>query len=449
MRLANRLHRDERGVAIAIVMLVGVALVIVSSVMIARGFRQLVNTSNDEHWDNALFAAEAALDDGLVILDYDFDFTTGETLPGAVLGTETEREWAITAADALSESQLVTVPDGQYALVRPDNADVLFAVGFAPSRADTERRVRVVRATIEGNPWEYVIEHALLVGDDVELTGNSTINDSNDNDGASVHANGSVIESGSYAVEGCMTATLSTRSASSKCPPSPMPPEPVPVIDPRLFYPFATHALCDDGTVYGGPAHATDPDPDAIPCNGGETVVALTGWTNKSKGGVYTWSTQPSANTNGVFYIYGGNFNGKLGDSTTPLEATIILESRGGDSCSSPATGSLELGGNSHLIAHSSIMAQGWDIAIVAQGDVDYIGGATVEGHIFAHEQIDYRGNSDSWGAVVAAEACHSIGSPLRDSTLSGTAVINYPGPETSPFTASSLRAEVVGWYEL
>ena len=60
-RLYRRIRADERGAAIAIVMLVGVVLVLLSSIMVARGYRQLVNTSNDTHWDNALFAAEAPL----------------------------------------------------------------------------------------------------------------------------------------------------------------------------------------------------------------------------------------------------------------------------------------------------------------------------------------------------------------------------------------------------
>jgi hypothetical protein len=448
-RLRVDLHRDERGVAIAIVLLIGVTLVILSSIMVARGFRQMVNTAGDSSWDNALFAAEAGLDDGLVILDYDFDFTTGQTLPDGVLGGDSEKSWAIEAADALGDSEVVAVPDGEYALVRPDNADVLFAVGYSPARSDPQRRVRVVRASVEGSPWTFTLEFALLVGDDLELGGNSTINDTNDNDGASVHANGGVLETGSYSVEGCLTASESTRDALAACPPSPMPPEPVPVIEPRLFYPYAHYALCDDGNVYGGPAHPTDPDGDSTPCNGGETVVPLVGWSNKKQGGVWNWKTGPAADTDGVFYVFNGNFDGKIGDPTDRAQVTIILESGSDGACAAPATGNLELAGNSDFEVHPSLSALGWDIAVVAQGDVDYQGGATVGGAIFAHEQIDYRGTADSWGGVVAVEACHTVGSPLSSSSLSGTSVINYPGPVSTPFSASSLRAAVVGWYEL
>jgi hypothetical protein len=444
------ISRDERGVALAIVLLVGVALVLVSTVVVSRGFRQLVNTSNDTNWDNALLAAETGLDSGLVTLDGDFSYATGETIPLSSLGTDAERIWAVAAADARAVTGVIDVPEGQYVLVRPDNANVVFAVGYSPSRTATARRVRVVRATIEGNPYLFTLEFALLVGDDLELSGNTTINDTNSNDGASVHANGTVSEiGGSATVEGCLTESDSTRSATSTCPPSPLPPEPMPVIDPLLLYPYSHYVLCDDGVAYGGPVHPTNVDLDLIPCNGNETAVSLGGWDSRMQGGVMNWSTLPEAATDGVFYIQNGNFDGKLGSSGDPRQITIVLESGGGGSCSPPSTGNLELGGNSDFSVHPSMTALGWDIAAVAQGDIDFAGGSTVGGALLAHEQMDYIGNADSWGAVVAVEACDTLGSPLTSSSLSGTSVINYPGPFSTPFTASNLQVDVVGWYEL
>ena len=89
------ISRDERGVALAIVLLVGVALVLVSTVVVSRGFRQLVNTSNDTNWDNALLAAETGLDSGLVTLDGDFSYATGETIPLSSLGTDAEHRYDV------------------------------------------------------------------------------------------------------------------------------------------------------------------------------------------------------------------------------------------------------------------------------------------------------------------------------------------------------------------
>jgi len=450
-----RIHRDERGAALAIVMLVGVVLVMLSSIMVARGYRQLVNTSNDTHWDDALFAAEAGLDDALVLLDQDFGFDSGETIPDGTLGTDAERAWAVEAADAVSEAGVVRVPEGEYVVVRPSNSTVVFAVGYSPSRAATERRVRVIRASVEGEPWEYVTEHALLVGDDLELSGNTTIIDTNDNDAADVHSNGAINSTGAYTVEGCVTASDSVRSATSVCPPSPLPPEPMPVIDPTVFYPYAHYLFCPDQVIYGGPAHATDPDPDGVPCSGDETAVALAGWTSRRRGGVTSWTTQPSATEGAVFYIHDGNFDGKLGTLMTQMEATVVVANGKGDGCETPSTGSIELSGNSNVSVHPSLSAAGFDILFVAQGDVAFKGGATVGGAIFAHEQIDYRGNAGSWGAVVAVDACDTPGSPISSSkteslsTTTGASTINYPGPIRTPFTATTLKTVVVGWYEL
>jgi hypothetical protein len=447
--------QDDSGAVIAAVMLVGAVLVALSSLMIARGFRQLVNTSNDTNWDNSLFAAEAALDDGLLILDQDFDFTTGETIPLATLGTEGEKDWALTAADARPASEVIAVAEGEYVLVRPSNSTVLFAIGYAPARDADARRVRVIRASVDGQPWTWQVEHALLVGKDLELSGNTTINDTNDNLGAAVHANGTVSSSGSYAVEGCLTSSLSSIAATSLCPPSPSPREPLPVIEPVLLYPQAHYLLCADETVYGGPAHPISPDPDLVPCSGNETIVALTDWTSKKQGGVVTWSTQGAADTSAVFYIHNGNFDGKLGSDQSPLEATVIVENGNGATCASPSTGNVEMSANSNVTVHPSMRAIGYDILFVAQGDVRFRGGATVGGAILAHEQIDYRGNAGSWGGVVAVDVCDTNGSPVSTSkvdslsTTTGAATINFPGPIQTPFTANSLRPVVTNWYEL
>ncbi len=447
-----QIDRDERGAAIAVVLLVGTVLVLLSSVMIARGMRQLVNTNNDTNWDNALFAAEAGLDSGLQRLDLEFTYTTGDILGSEVLGSEAELGWAVAAADAKPESAVVSVTRGEYVVIRPSGSTVLFAVGYAPSRDATERRVRVIRASVDGVTWLFEADRALLVGDDLAVSGNTTVNDTNDNSGAGVHANGTVSTSGvAWVVEGCLSSSETTFAATAYCQPSPAPLEPVPVVDPLVLYEYAHYVLCDDQVVYGGPINPGAPDPDLVPCNGNETIVVLNDWESRLAGGVVEWSTKPGATTPGVFYIDNGNFKGKLGTLTSQLEATVIVASST-STCSGASTGSIELSANSYIKSHSSLVAAGYHLALVAQGDITFGGGATVIGAIIAHEQVDYQGNADSWGSVVASGACNTPGSPISRTTTSsttGNATINYPGPLQTPFTASTLHAEVVGWYEL
>lgn len=453
-RTIYRLRRDERGAAIAVVLLVGTFMVMLSSIMVARGMRQLVNTNGDTNWDNALYAAEAGLDDGLQRLDLDFDYETGETIPTGTLGTDDEHDWAVAAADLAPAADVITMARGEYVVVRPDNSTVLFAVGYSPNRAATERRVRVLRVSVDGVPWLYETEHALLVGGDLEISGNTTVNDTNDYDSASVHANGSISSSGSsFVVEGCTTSVLNTYAATAQCPPSPALEEPLPVIDPVLIYPYAHYVLCDDEVAYGGPANALTPDPDLIPCNGNETITALVGgWSSRTQGGKVTWGNATGVALPGVYYVHNGNFDGKLGSGSVAAEVTLIVSNGNGPGCLSPPTGNISLGANTNITRHSSLAAVGYDIALVAQGDVVFIGNATVGGAILAHEQIDYRGTAGSWGAVVAVDACNTLGSPISKNTTSSTSgdsTINFAGPLRTPFTATTLHADVVGWYEL
>jgi hypothetical protein len=248
-----------------------------------------------------------------------------------------------------------------------------------------------------------------------------------------------------------VTSVDNTFAATAQCPPSPAPPEPFPVIDPVQIYPYAQFVLCDDRVAYAGPASLVTPDPDLVPCNGNETPVVLAGWSSKVQGGVVTWGNNTGVSVPGVFYVDNGNFSGRLGTGAIPLEVTLIVSNGKGPGCQTPATGNIELGANTNIVRHSSLAALGYDIALVAQGDAAFIGGATVGGAILAHEQIDYRGTADSWGAVVAVDACNTIGSPISKnstSSTSGDSTINYI-PLKTPFTASNLHAEVVGWYEL
>jgi hypothetical protein len=359
----------------------------------------------------------------------------------------------VAAADAAASP--VTVPGGEYVIVRPSNSTIVYSVGFSPARDAVDRRVRVVRANVDGNPYLFVTDHALLVGGNLSISGNSEILDTTGNDAADIHANGSISSTGSYLVEGCVTSSQSTFAGTSGCPPSPAPKEPLPVIDPILMYPYATYVLCADQQAYAGPASAADPDPDLLPCSGNETAVTLAGWSVKKQNGTVTWTSLSTATTDGVFYINNGNFSGALGSDQHPLSASIIVANGKGSTCSTPPTGNIELSANSNVTAASSLISAGYPLLFVAQGDVAFKGGATVGGAILAHEQVDYRGNAGSWGAVVAVDQCDTPGSPINStkttslSTLTGNASLEFDGVLRTPFTSSSLEADVAGWFEL
>ncbi|MFQ5947846.1 MAG: hypothetical protein ACE5KX_03180, partial [Acidimicrobiia bacterium] len=85
LRWLLTVHRDERGMAIAAVALLGAFLMLVSLVTAARAVRQTNFTQTDARWEEGLFVAESGLDYALVALDQDSTYNTGEST--AALGS--------------------------------------------------------------------------------------------------------------------------------------------------------------------------------------------------------------------------------------------------------------------------------------------------------------------------------------------------------------------------
>jgi len=452
---AGRLRRGDEGFAIAAVLVLGVCLIALSSVVVVRGTRAVGNTAGDARWERALPAAETGLEEGLQQLELDPAFSTVAGYPSFFASPGAEREWVVAAADAAGEDDLVETPVGEYVVVKPAGVNLLYTVGYSPSRDAIGRRTRVVRVGYELHEVEWVIEYALLVGDGLNLQGNTLVIDTNDNDSANVHANGEVYTGGSWEVQGCLSDSLGDASPLPEepgCPPKRnWSEEPVASINPLQLYDAAEVVLCLDGKAYGGPAHP-DPakrDPNLIPCDEtSDREVPLGGWSSKAQGGVVTWDPS-GATLSGVYYVHWANIDGKVNGT-----ATLLISSAGLGTCTGNSTGNLSLAGNSSFRSAPGMKANGYDIAVVTQGDIYYRGGATVQGMIMAHEQIDYRGNSDSSGAVVAEGACNTPGSPVAGSKISGSVLtgssfIAYPGPVKTPFTSLRQEVEVIAWHEL
>ena len=80
--------RREAGMAVVMVVFLGLALMMLTAVVSLRSMRQTGNTRSDAQWEQALQAAEAGLDHGLALANLDAGFTTGETLPDAFSSPE-------------------------------------------------------------------------------------------------------------------------------------------------------------------------------------------------------------------------------------------------------------------------------------------------------------------------------------------------------------------------
>jgi hypothetical protein len=428
--------RDERGAALAMILLIGSVLVVLTGVIVTRGVRQVGNTAGDADWEQSLNVAEAGMEYAINALNGDGGFTTGETVPAFADRSE-ERDWAITEA---IDHAVVATPEGEFAIVVPANEDVIFSIGYTPSRDAVNVRTRVVRREYE--IVRYVAVNGFLIGGDADIAANTLIDDPAGED-AHVHANGSLDLGNNVTVDGCATSSETVIPAEGDCPESPVAPALIPTIRVRPYYQFATYALCPDGTVRGGPAHASKADPTpATPCDPGDTVI--NGMNLKYTANKKTWAQKTQyLDTPGIYYVYQGNWDGKIGKSGDRGEVMLLAEA-GSHSCTMPSGGDVWLSGGSDFEYHSSV-AQ-YETAIIAEGDLVYRGSATVIGAVIAREQVDYAGSPDSWGPVLASDECHTPGSPVSVSETQGGAVIKFGGQLETLFVSGVLP---VNWDEL
>jgi len=414
----RRLFKDERGAAIAMVLLIGSVLVMLTGVVVTRGIRQMGNTSGDARWEQALNVAEAGMEYAINERNADSEYATGETVPSFGDRAE-ERQWAITEA---ADNPVVATPEGEFAVIVPGTDQVLYSVGYVPARGAEGVRTRVVRR--EYATARFTTANGLLVGGDADLQANSVIDDP-DGENATVYVNGALTIGTNTVVDGCALSAVSSFPETADCPASPVAPAWIPSLRVRPYYAFATTALCPDGTARGGPVHPSFPDPTPdTPCDPADPILPSPDW--KFLAHKNSWSAKDIFQS-GVIYLYGTNFDGGLGKEPQNKIAEItLLAERSSRSCLVDAGGHISLSAGSYIEYHSSLGV--YKTAIMAEGDILYRGGATVIGAVMAGEQIDYSGGPNSWGPVTATDECDTPGSPVSTTVLTGGSFIRFSG---------------------
>ncbi|MFQ5947845.1 MAG: hypothetical protein ACE5KX_03175 [Acidimicrobiia bacterium] len=421
LRWLLTVHRDERGMAIASVALLGAFLILVSLVTAARGLRQTNFTQTDARWEEGFFVAESGLDYALVALDQDSTYNTGESV--AALGS---RDDIITVALAKPVADLVTTPEGDFVVLKPSDDDVIYAVGFTPSRSDPNHKVRVVRA-------EYMItlvtlpDGAASAKGDITFSGEaSTQTVPSSEHTASVYTNGDFTGGGDVSIDGGVEAagTVDPGGAS--------------IYDPA--YPNGQSGV----------------DPIEFP-----TSLAIELWRDSLIADAQAGGTQGTINLNG---------------GTTTLNSPVYLDgdiSLGGGATLTITgggvvyvTGSVELSGSSSLtndgiLAIAGTFSQSGDTSYTAVGDpkdvalvsfavdpeaIVLVGQAagTTSGFAYAaYGGVKLSGSGVFGGALVAGGDATNGGI-----TVSGSAVIEYPAgliTDTEVFS----RLLVTEWSEL
>jgi len=455
----RKIRDDERGMAVAAVMFLGLAVMMLTSVVAVRAFRQNSTTAADVKWEAALHVAESGLDDGLVRMHQAAGYTTGEYMPSGFDSPEDARTWVLEAADARSATEIVSTADGEYVVIRPTNTAAVFSIGYVPSRHDESRRVRIVHAMINdaivNGGW--FARYAVLTGGQLLLNGNPTIIS-----GATVglHTNDYLDIRGSVFVDGCLSASDGSRVVGSMSQdpgcgtPGVQAPVEIPAIDVRSFWEFSQYDLCPGGVVKAGPAHPAQGHTTAsAPCTGA-TLTTQAGST-PYRGWKYQgtsdrlesiWRHGSLGLYDGVYYVYRGSAEMAASPGTVadPWEVTLLVEGVG--SCPGITGGDIDISGSPVMVPYGETH----NLLLLAGRDIDISGSPDITGLVAAHEQIDSSGGASGTETALLAElACDSADDYIDVNEISGNLLISNTGPVLSPFPGSESIPVVAGWGEL
>src|SRR5687768_8372368 len=179
---ARRHSADERGIALVSVVGMSAILFAIAAIVMTRNISDYNQVRNDRRFEQAIQVADSGVDHTLFKVGAEQTYTTGETVPDFGGDAAAEEAWVLENA---ADNALVTTPEGQWATIRPENAEVIYSVGYVPTRANPFK-VRVIRAAYDYAP--FVPSVAILTDGDLKISGNPSIEGA----GGSVHANGDI-----------------------------------------------------------------------------------------------------------------------------------------------------------------------------------------------------------------------------------------------------------------
>ena len=472
--LASAPRRDlaeEQGIAMVSVVGMSAILFAVAAIVMTRNMSDYNQVRSDRRFEQAIQIADSGVDHTLYRVGANPTFTTGETLPDFGGDKAAEEAWVLAnVVDAVPDctttgcNPLVTTPEGQWATIRPSNADVIYSVGYVPTQANPFK-VRIIRAAYDYAP--FVPSVAILTNGDLQIGGNATISGA----GGSVHANGNVVVSGAPQVGGYVSAA---GSCTGCVPPPPgakivnqgesgagKPKREVPLINPRENYVMSEYDLCPNGEIRTGPSYAAGdgftPNASGIPCGGSPRATgSWRGWqyagldsSVQQKGHRWTYNSQTPYD--GVYYIYQGSaqVSGNPGTPTTPWKVTIFAEATatGQEPDHCPHTGGdIDMAGGGTVRPHTKAQP----LHLIAGRDLLMNGtpGNKWEGVYAAHEQFKLEGNVEMNGVILANDYCDTVGSPASQNIINvgGSAKINYDGGLEVPL---GRRIRTTHWNEI
>lgn len=429
----------------------------IAAIVMTRNFSDYNQVRSDRRFEQAIQVADSGVDHTLFKVGANPGYTTGDPdVPDFAGDKAAEEAWVLLNA---GNNPVVITPEGEWATIRPSNADVIYSVGYVPTRANPFK-VRIIRAAYDYAP--FVPSTAILTDGNLQLGGDATITGA----GGSVHANGNVTITGNSAhVDGYVSASGiytpggtvgdAANSGGGK------PKREVPLVDPRENYALSEYDLCPDGQIRTGPSYWVGdypPNTSSTPCGGTIIPSLYRGWTfqgtDASKGAKWKYNDQTPYN--GVYYIYQGSAeitgNPGLPPPGQPWVVTILAEAN-------PSSAGEEAGDCPHVHVGGDIDAQGGGdvrpynpegLHLIAGRDLQMSGnpGNTWNGVYAAHEQFELRGNVEMEGVVIANDYCDTPGSPVAQNIINvgGSAKLHYDGGMTIPL---GRRIRTTHWNEI
>ena len=354
----------------------------------------LRRADRDESRERALHLAEAAAARATTALEANPNYVSTTNTPPA----RPSKAWV------LEEAQRAPVErgtDGQYAWIVPPGGQVVYGVGYVPSRV-APQEVRVVRVALQ---------RSRPSGDLSFLSSGSTIVNGNVDIavGGSLHANVDLSMMGSATITGNATATGTfTRGPGvvvNGVVGGGYLPYDIPTVQVRNYRVHTGHDLCPDGTVRTTTT--------TLPCTGTVVGSGLVGW----RGWTFTgteWRIEGSSAPTGGFYVYWANVrisgNAGLWNSTVVVEGQRVL-------------GNL-VNGDFVMTGNTTVKPLQQGVGVIAERDIIVAGNGTLHGLVVAGEQVELSGNASAIGQVISASRVSSPGSPVATSTLAGNVLI-------------------------
>jgi hypothetical protein len=267
---------DEHGAAMATVILFAAFFLVLSVMVISRGFAETDLTGSDANWDNAIQSASAAIDVAMLELDADVSFAT---LPAnSFAGGSIDRDAIVATARQIAAAdpdQVIATGSGEAVIVKMAGSDKIYGVGFAPDLSDADAVTRVIETTYGDPLWQPA--NALLIGGNIEIEAKKDDKDMTIVGGAYIAGNVELKEKHEENVNGCLTADSLTEKdpkdgtpyespyIHEDCPPGmELHDYEIPEIDPMVLHKYSQYDICwgKIGAYYGPNWQQDDPGAD-------------------------------------------------------------------------------------------------------------------------------------------------------------------------------------------